>query len=441
LVGFPKDLTHSYGTVSMEIKNMLEGDVAGLSVFQHPYAYIGVKMTNGQKKLVMYNNNTEVEGPVVTDSVVYLRAVANYNTSKASFWYSLNNSVYTQLGTDLSMKYNLSVFVGNRFCLFNYATVQPGGFVDFDWFSTEKDFTEDKYFDNSFIGYSAEALTLTDIVLEKEKLTLVTGSTTSFSVKAVYANGRTEDIGIGATYTNSNPDVVRVVNGQIIALADGESTITVSYKGPLGDRITKTVNVVSSTFPLVNGLLNPSIFAQGTFNETTHTLITGQWGFGGWWYTNGLNLTGYKYLVAQLDADNKSSISFRVFDENSYWSKAAEYNFGTKRQVVVSLANMVKAGTTTKLNPSHIYIVGFWSSGNSPIVIRNVFLSNSSEYRPTGTDAITDLNINDTKLVDVYTIMGVRVRTQVTRMDALKGLPNGVYIVGNQKVLVNNDFK
>jgi beta-xylosidase len=440
MVGFPNDLTHSYGTVSMEIKNMKDGDVAGLAVFQNPYAYIGVKMTNGQKKLVMYNNGTQQTGPIVADSIIYLRAVANYNTSNASFYYSFDNITYTKLGTDLSMKYDLSVFVGNRFCLFNYATVQTGGYVDFDWFSTDKDFTEDKFYDNSFVGYSADALTLTDILIDKTKLNLVTGSTTSLSVKAVYADGRSEDIGIGATYTNSNPEVVKVVNGQIIALVDGEATVTVSYQGALGDRITKTINVVSSTFPLVSGLLNPSIYAQGTFNETTHTLITGQWGFGGWWYNNGLNLSGYKYLVAQLGADNKSSISFRVFDENNYWSGAAEYNFGIKRQVVVTLANMVKAGKTTKVDPSHIYIVGFWSSGNSPIVIKNVFLSNSSEYGTTGIEELPDINISDNKLVDVYSIMGVRVRSQVYRKDAVKGLPNGVYIIDHQKVLVNNDF-
>src|SRR5574344_2618760 len=128
----------------------------------------------------------------------------------------------------------------------------------------------------------------------------------------------------------------------------------------------KTIMVNASTFPLTTQLFNPSIYAQGTFDEATHTLVTGQWGFGGWWYSNGLDLSDYKYLIARLGADNKSSISFRVFDENSYWSGAAEYNFGSKREVVVNLNNMVKAGKTTKLDPSHIYIVGFWSSGNSP---------------------------------------------------------------------------
>jgi hypothetical protein len=32
------------------------------------------------------------------------------------------------------MQFNLSVFTGNKFCLFNYAAISTGGFVDFDWF-------------------------------------------------------------------------------------------------------------------------------------------------------------------------------------------------------------------------------------------------------------------------------------------------------------------
>jgi hypothetical protein len=35
------------------------------------------------------------------------------------------------------MRFNLKIFTGNKFCLFNYATVKTGGYVDFDWFRTE----------------------------------------------------------------------------------------------------------------------------------------------------------------------------------------------------------------------------------------------------------------------------------------------------------------
>ena len=37
------------------------------------------------------------------------------------------------------MRFNLKIFTGNKYCLFNYATVATGGYVDFDWFRTEPD--------------------------------------------------------------------------------------------------------------------------------------------------------------------------------------------------------------------------------------------------------------------------------------------------------------
>ncbi|MDP4208819.1 MAG: family 43 glycosylhydrolase [Bacteroidota bacterium] len=441
ILGFPSDLDHSYGTIKMHISKMQEGDVAGLAVYQDPHAYIGVKVISGQKTLVIMNAGVQVTGPAVTDSVVYLRAVANYNTSKASFYYSTDNITYTKLGNDLGMKFQLSVFTGNKFCLFNFPTVQSGGQVDIDWFSTEKDFMEDKFFDPNFVGYSADALTLTELVIDSGNLlNLLTGSSTSLSVKAVYADKHTEDVSIGATYTNLHPEIVQIFNGQVTAKADGDITVNISYKGALGDKKSVDLRIVSSTFPLTNKLFNPSIYATGTFDETTNTLVTGLYGFGGWKYSAGIDLSAYKYLVAKLAADNNSSISFRVFDENSYWSKPVQYDFGTNRQVVVPLYNAYKAGTTTKMNSSHIYIAGFWSTGNSPIVIDSVFLTNAVEYSPTPVIDLTNKTIDENELVDVYSIMGIKIRSKIKRGQATKGLPNGVYIVGKKKVVFIDSF-
>ena len=119
-----------------------------------------------------------------------MRAIANYNTSRASFYYSLDNKTYTKFGDDLNMKYDLTVFTGNKFAIFNYATVQTGGYVDVDWFSTEPEFDEAFYFDDSFEGYSEESLTLTELTINgKEELTLLTGSSSTITVKGIYADG------------------------------------------------------------------------------------------------------------------------------------------------------------------------------------------------------------------------------------------------------------
>lgn len=58
-------------------------------------------------------------------------------------------------------------------------------------------------------------------------------------------------------------------------------------------------------------------------------------------------------------------------------------------------------------------------------------------YKSTTTTGITDVIVADgNEKVDVYTITGMKVRSQVTRDDALDGLEKGVYIIGNKKYLV-----
>ncbi|GEP98677.1 family 43 glycosylhydrolase [Chitinophaga cymbidii] len=118
----------------METGKMKDGDVAGLAVFQDPYAYIGVKQTGGSKFITMVNNGETIDSVRMTGEVAYLRATASNSTDKASFEYSFDNQEFHPLGNALAMKFNLRIFTGNKFCLFNYATKSVGGVVDVDWF-------------------------------------------------------------------------------------------------------------------------------------------------------------------------------------------------------------------------------------------------------------------------------------------------------------------
>lgn len=112
---------------------------------------------------------------------------------------------------------------------------------------------------------------------------------------------------------------------------------------------------------------------KGTFDENTKTLITGKYGFGGWQYSNGIDLSGYTQLIAEIGNDNDCSASFRLFDVNNYWSEPAVYDFGNSRRVVVDLINMHNKNQN-KLDPSHLYIIGFWTLGGKPLVIERVYL-------------------------------------------------------------------
>jgi hypothetical protein len=133
-------------------------------------------------------------------------------------------------------------------------------------------------------------------------------------------------------------------------------------------------------FALTNEWFNPSIWEKGTFDETTGELVTGQYGFGGWQYANGIDLSGYKTLTVELSQKQNVGASFRMFDTNNYWSSPFRVSFGDETKVTIDLRQMkaYKDDACTQydhdVDPKHIYIAGFWTMGGKPIYIKKVTL-------------------------------------------------------------------
>lgn len=206
-------------------------------------------------------------------------------------------------------------------------------------------------------------------------LSIRMGDSKSFIVKALYVDGTTRVVTSKSSVSSSNSAVLQVDNaGKMVAVKEGQAQVTISYTSAKGvtKQLVLTVNVITP-FPLTAAMLNPSIWEKGTFDEATRTLVTGKYGFGGWEYANGLNLSAFKTLTIELGNDNQSSVSFRLFDKTSYWTDPATYDFGSSRKVVVDLQNM-KDKNGLRIDPSHLYIIGFWSTGDKPIVIDRVLL-------------------------------------------------------------------
>ncbi|NLR77135.1 family 43 glycosylhydrolase [Chitinophaga eiseniae] len=125
----------SDATTVFDISGMKKGDVAGLAVLQLPYAFIGIHATGAAKLIVMEHAGKRVDSVVIgKESRVFFKASANTVTNQAYFCYSFDNKTFIPLGDTLNMRFDLKMFTGNRFTLFNYATVQSGGHVDVDWF-------------------------------------------------------------------------------------------------------------------------------------------------------------------------------------------------------------------------------------------------------------------------------------------------------------------
>ena len=209
-----------------------------------------------------------------------------------------------------------------------------------------------------------------------DKIQILTGGNRYLIVEASFSDGSTKHVTSDTKFEISDQTILTIDNkGRLSALKDGDAVVTATYNAPNGDsdKIIFTVN--ATTFPLTKEMFNPSIWENGSYDENTKTLVTGQYGFGGWQYGNGIDLSGYKYLVVELGNDNDSNVSFRLFDENNYWSGAAMYDFKNSRKIEIDLHNMVKGENQVKVDPSHIYIIGFWSLGGKPIVIKDIYLT------------------------------------------------------------------
>ena len=114
--------------------------MAGLGALQKKYGFVGVKREGETKSLIMVSAESdtpqELQSVPLNQDTVFLKIDCDFKdrTDKATFFFSLDGQKWTAIGKPLQMSYTLPHFMGYRFALFNYATKNAGGFVDFDYF-------------------------------------------------------------------------------------------------------------------------------------------------------------------------------------------------------------------------------------------------------------------------------------------------------------------
>ncbi len=258
---------------------------------------------------------------------------------------------------------------------------------------------------------------------------MMPGTCSTPAVVASY-NGYESQIETDLDVAVDNSSVISWDNGSFHAIGQGQATATVGYTVG-GKNESVQLSFTSTAFPFLDGYFNPSIWETGTFDSATHTITTGQYGFAGWKYSSGIDLSEYHYLIAELDGDNNCGLSFRVFDQNNYWSDPAQADFGNAKRAVIDLDNM-KSIQGRQMDKSHLYIVGFWSMGGRQFRISNVFPAMTSDA--SGIDDIEAETIEQP--VEVYDLYGRRIRSGIYRYEATDGLAPGIYIVGGRKVSV-----
>jgi len=140
----------------ISVKGMKSGDYAGIAAIGSDYGFVGVMCDdNGDKYIVQASGifdkanqpittakiNQTVPTKLAADAQVSLKVEYDFSftksgsADKANFYYSTDGSTWTKIGTQLSMKFDTgTTFMGARTWLFNYATKEAGGYVDFDYY-------------------------------------------------------------------------------------------------------------------------------------------------------------------------------------------------------------------------------------------------------------------------------------------------------------------
>ena len=435
----------SIGTVRLDVTKLADGDRAGICIFQDPYAQIGVEKKNGEYKIywrqdaldgAAASTKEQYASATVTD-IVYLRASFNYNTSKTKFYYSLDNKTWTAFGGETSMGFNLSVFVGARFGLFCYATsALGGGSADFDWFSTEEDFDEDALYQPFTRPLDESMFTATQLAPAATSMYLKIGALYAPRITATFKDKHTENVSSQVTYESSNPENVEIVNGQLRGLKQGSSVITASYTDILGNNLETSFTANGTYFPL--GQEDVKVLkGSGTYTEKNHIFVPNKNGRVGWSYDTPIDISEFKYLVIKLLTVTTSTPNYGVIicpkTTLSVWHAS---DLTRNKITVIDLQSALYTSSQKKGQPldlTNIASISLTSdgTGTGKVYVSEVYLTNEN---PVGIDEV-EVTPQAGK-VNVYTLAGQLLQEGVSRSEAVKSLPAGIYVIGNKKVII-----
>lgn len=158
-------------------------------------------------------------------------------------------------------------------------------------------------------------------------------------------------------------------------------------------------------------------------------------------FTSLENLKLYVELKALKNIDN---VELRAYFRQPWNGQTAATLHGTVSLQAMDASTtlaMTPLGSISSLQQGVPYLLELYLYENGqdieiPLsaytVIKNATIVSAEEEELLG---IGDVTV-DSPLVDIYTLSGVRIRSNVSEDDALKNLPKGIYILNGRKVLV-----
>lgn len=132
--------------VKLDASAMKPGDCAGLVALQEHYGTVGIQIDeagNGYAAMTAASDDGEetiIERMRYNSDIIWLKADFNFENSAdtVDFAYSADGKRWEPIGRRVQLKYTLDHFMGCRIGLYNYATVEAGGYVDIDYFHYKK---------------------------------------------------------------------------------------------------------------------------------------------------------------------------------------------------------------------------------------------------------------------------------------------------------------
>ena len=129
-------------TVELSVRNLKEGDVAGLGNINVPCSWIGIVKNGSQLTLRCFEqltNDTIDASVALPKGKIWLRCVGNYDANEAQYAYSTDGNEFHEMGRMMPLSYQLITFQGSRHALFAFNTLgREGGYAEFDNFTVEE---------------------------------------------------------------------------------------------------------------------------------------------------------------------------------------------------------------------------------------------------------------------------------------------------------------
>ena len=179
-------------------------------------------------------------------------------------------------------------------------------------------------------------------------------------------------------------------------------------------------------FPKDNGKFNGSLYLNGNGRSFSKYFVyspVDDGAMGGWRYSKGVDMSGYKYLVLKMVQKQAVDNKLRLYDVDDCLCPCAEISLKGEKEMVIDLSELKKTDGSP-LDLSHIYMVGFKAVQNKMLYVSDMYLSLDGENPATGIESLVPEEI--TKDAAVYDLMGRPVSQ----------LAKGVYIVGGKKVMM-----